>query len=447
MRRLLTIAFAITVASCGGSGGGGECSIGAQKQFVLDVAKDWYLFPDLLTTDIDPGNYATTQDYLDALVAKARDQNKDRHFSFVTSAKSFSSNVNDGQAILFGFTTRLINNRLFIALVESNSPAMEQGFHRGDEILAVGPTPDNMTPVSVLIAAPDGGAGAFGPSEVGVSRSISVHPVGAPDNQTVTRTVTKRVVTLDTVSASLILPRQGQSPVGYVAFETFIEPSANALRIAFQQLKNQGVNDVIVDLRYNGGGEVPIAELLADLLGSNLDGHPMFSLEHSSRHSGSDIFRPFTTQAESLPQGRIAFIATSSSASASELVINSLDPYRNVAIIGGRTFGKPVGQHTFQMEGCDTLLGLISFATFNSAHDSGYFDGLPDAALNGPLCSAEDDLNVARGSTAEASTAAALSWINNNACPAAPAKSARPVSSYLIPASPSQAQRERPGLF
>lgn len=446
MRLLLTIALVIALGSCGGSSGGGSCDVTAQKQFVLDVARDWYLFQDLLDTSVDPGAHATAQDYLDALVAKARDQGKDRFFSFVTSTQTFSNLVNDGQAILFGITSRLVDNRLYVVLVESDSPAAEKGFLRGDEILAIGPTPDNMTPVSTLNQQPGGASAAFGPSQVGIVRSVSVHPVGAPDGDTVTRTMTKRVVTLDTVSTQLLLPRQGQSPVGYVAFETFIEPAADALRSAFSQFKQQGVNDVIVDLRYNAGGEVKIAELLADLLGSNLDGDLMFTLEHNSRHTDADILKSFATQPESLPQGRIAFITTKSSASASELVINVLAPYRNVAIIGDRTFGKPVGQNGFQLEGCDTQLELIAFATFNSVRDSNYFDGLPDAAFPGAFCTAADDFGMQRGNVGEASTATALSWINNNACPAS-AKRATVASSWPVPVRPSPAQRDRPGMF
>jgi carboxyl-terminal processing protease len=58
------------------------------------------------------------------------------------------------------------------------------------------------------------------------------------------------------------------------------------------------------------------------------------------------------------------------------MVINSMDPYRQVAIIGTDTFGKPVGQDAFDLSGCDTRLRLVTFRTVNALERGDYYNGL-----------------------------------------------------------------------
>ena len=77
------------LASCGGSGNGGGspggCSDTREKRFVLDTAREWYLFDDLLPAGIGATDYATAAELLDALTAEARAEGKDRFFSYLTS--------------------------------------------------------------------------------------------------------------------------------------------------------------------------------------------------------------------------------------------------------------------------------------------------------------------------------------------------------------------------
>jgi hypothetical protein len=116
---------------------------------------------------------------------------------------------------------------------------------------------------------------------------------------------------------------------------------------------------------------------------------------------------------------RIAFVTTGQSASASELVINSMFPYAQVAVVGERTFGKPVGQFAFDVASCDFRLRLVSFRSVNRNGDGDYYTGLPSAAFTaggGASCAATDDLTRLPGDTSERMTAEALFWLNNNRC-------------------------------
>ncbi len=452
--RPLTLAMLLlTVASCGGSGrdGDGDCGVEAEKRFVLDVVDDWYLFQDDLPSSINPDAYDTADELLDALTANARAQGKDRFFSFLTTRQQEEAFFGEGETVAFGFVTKLREDddgdfHLFVAKVEPGSPAAAAGFARGDEILAIGSSPQNMTSISSLQGDADDVqfqiSQLFGAFQVGVTRSFSVQPLTGP---TVTRTITKAVITLDPVPGTRIINRTGMTPIGYIAFDTFISPAESQLRDAFETFKAQNVRDVIVDLRYNGGGLVSVGELLADLLADDQDGEVMYRLLLNDKHQDEDETVRFNSQDESISALRIAFITTGSTASASELVINALEPYAEVALIGDPTFGKPVGQGGFEMPGCDTVLRLIAFETVNADDEGRYFDGLPTDDFSGDFCPAEDDLFAPRGDESEESTATALTWINSGACPSAKAL-ARPMLTPRL-AKPQLAQEQLPGLF
>jgi C-terminal processing protease CtpA/Prc len=114
---------------------------------------------------------------------------------------------------------------------------------------------------------------------------------------------------------------------------------------------------------------------------------------------------------------RLVAITTRSSASASELIINSLRPYIPVAVIGDRTYGKPVGQYGLSF--CDKVLYPVAFSLRNANDEGDYFDGIP------PTCAAADDITHQLGDTEEASFAEALTYIRTGACSANTATASR----------------------
>ena len=116
----------------GGSGGGSSdgCSLSARQDWALSVLQEWYLFPELLDTSVNKANFNDLQSYLDALVAPARAQNKDRFFTYITSIEEENELINSGSNAGFGF--RLIydvsNNRVYLAEVFESGPAFPAGF-------------------------------------------------------------------------------------------------------------------------------------------------------------------------------------------------------------------------------------------------------------------------------------------------------------------------------
>ena len=117
-------------------------------------------------------------------------------------------------------------------------------------------------------------------------------------------------------------------------------------------------------------------------------------------------------------------IASRGTASASELVTNGMIPHVNVAIVGDRTFGKPVGQ--IGLEFCDKILRPTAFRLANADGDGDYFDGLPVD------CPAADDLSVAIGADSDPNMVAALGYLDTGACPvvAAPGNQQKPSPAY-----------------
>ena len=449
MRRVPALALALAAATAGCSGDGPApslCTPAYEKSQVLSAARSWYLFPDLLPAQVDPAAFATAADLLDALTAGARAAGQYRHWSFLTTVQASDQYFAQGQAVGFGVSLLLRGSQLFVAQVFAGSAASDARFIRGDEILAIGPTDTGLVLVTDLVASGTLG-GAFGPAQAGVTR---VFQVRTPAGITL-RTATTRVFALDPVPSYALLDRTPLPPAGYVNLRTFIQPAETRLREAFQSFRDQGVADVVVDLRYNGGGLLSTGGLLADLLGGGLPPQPMYHLVNAPSKATLNAMAPFQAQPQAVTPGRIAFVTTGASASASELVPNALEPYRSVALVGTRTYGKPVGQRGFEIVGCPSLLFLVSFQLQNAQGDGDYFGGLPDANFAGPLCQAEDDLLHAQGDPAEASTAAAMSWLETGTCPSPPVafRLQRPTApdGYPAPPRPSPAQVHLPGLF
>ncbi len=426
---------ALLLAGCGGQGPGtgsgnpgpvGECGATAQKQYVLAQAREWYLFPELLPASVDPAAFATATELLDALTATARAQGRDRFFSFITSINAEQQVLAAGESAGFGVSLLTLSGpaRVVLSQVFAASAAADAGLERGDTLLAIGTSAATLEPIETILARPNGLSEALGPSTAGVVRVLRWRTVAG---LTPEASITKRSFSLDPVPANGIrlIQRPGLAPVGHVTLRSFISPADNALRAAFETFRVNNVRDVIIDLRYNGGGLVSTAELLLNLLAGTRTNEVSYALRLSPAKRGDQRENPvlLTPLAQSLPTLQIALITTAQSASASELVINSLTPYARVAIVGSRSFGKPVGQFAFDIAACDLRLRLVTFKTVNRNGDGDYFNGLPDAAFGnsgGFACAAADDFTRLPGNAAEGMTAEALSWINSGVCTAAP---------------------------
>lgn len=434
------------------------CSLRSRQDWAAAQLREFYLFPETLPATLDPAPYTSVSTYIDALTATARGQGRDRFFTYITSIAEENAFFNSGQTAAFGIRlqTDSVARRVFVADAYENAPAFAAGLDRGTEILAIGTSAADLRSVDAIIAA-EGAAGisaAFGPSTVGVTRSVRITDASG-----------SRVVAMSKADFAIqpISPRfgsriitEGGKRIGYVNLRTFISTADPQLREAFAGFKAQGVTQIIVDFRYNGGGLVSIAELMGDLLGDNRLASDVFSITaFRPEKSSNNSTKFFNRQAQSVAPIRIAFIGTAASASASELVINSFTPYLGTAsgLIGANTFGKPVGQIARDQVACDDRLRVVAFATQNSARRGEYYNGL--ASEVAASCRADDALSSPMGDPAEASTRAALDFLAGKACTpissdarsAALGETPRDRRVLLVPDRPGVAQREVPGTF
>jgi len=219
------------------------------------------------------------------------------------------------------------------------------------------------------------------------------------------------------------------------------------------------VAELIIDLRYNGGGLVSVAYTLGDLMGLNRQGQVLEYLTFRESKSSENETYLFNPRAESIAPTRIAFIGTEGTASASELVINAMQPYlgSNMALIGRNTYGKPVGQIAIDLPACDDRLRLIAFQGENANHQGGYYTGLASTIPN--TCAAEDDTQYQLGDPREDMVATALDFLAGRACTPITASAARTLSldppeglrddsrRLLRPERPGTVDREVPGAF
>jgi C-terminal processing protease CtpA/Prc len=461
------------LSSCGGGGGGGSgapigavptppppptstCSLRSRQDWAAGVLREWYLFPETLPASLDPSPYTSVDAYIDALTATARAQRRDRFFTYLTSIAAedafFSSGSSAGFGIRLSYET--VQGRVFVAEAFEGAPALAAGIDRGAEILAIGTNSGDLRTVSSLMAAggPQAVSDALGPSTPGITRLLRIADAAGTRDVSVTKADYELTPVSSRYGARII--DDGGRRVGYLNLRTFISTADPALRNAFATFRAQGVTDIVVDLRYNGGGLVSTAELMGDLLGRDRSTGDVFSFTtFRPEKSSNNSTRFFRAEANSVAPTRIAFIGTGGTASASELVINAFIPYLHArdGLIGTNTYGKPVGQIAIDRSACDDRLRVIAFKTENAARGGDYYDGL--ATKMEASCQAGDDLTKPFGDPQEASTRAALDFLAGRACTRISAatgittQAIRERRDLLMPEKPSPVQREVPGAF
>ena len=411
MRRLLALILAALAANTAAQ----DCSVLGQNQTALQTLNDWYYWYKNLPA-VSPTTFAGPEALLDAV----RYRPLDNTFSYITTASSSQAFYGDSQYLGFGFSMAFtVGYELRVTDVFPASPASEVGFDRGSELLA-------LNGKSIQKTYEDGEWGTiWGGEEAGYSVEVTFRNAAG---ETKSGRIAKRVVTIPTVGL-VNVQETGGKKVGYIVFKNFVEPSYAALDAAFAQLRAAGATELVLDLRYNGGGLVAVAQYLGGLIGGDRTSGEVFAqyVHNDKRASQNSVIR-FGRPASAFPLSRLVVITTHSSASASELIINALRPYMPVVIVGDNSYGKPVGQYGFKL--CEKLLYAVSFSVQNSRGEGDYYNGFT------PDCRAADDLNHPLGDPAEASLATALSYISTGSCPAASSVQASSERLGSVPAMP-----------
>jgi len=379
---MLALVFAIALSSCDNDD---EQKVNVNQE-VYNLMDDMYLWYSRMPK-VDPNSYKDPVELMNALRVNPPDR-----WSYVTTRAEFDAYYNQGAYVGFGFGSGFSPaGDLYITFVFKNSPLATLGIDRGWQIISIDgqvPTPENFSSL-------------IGPSEAGVSKKfVFKSPIG----DTLEQTFTKSQIDMNSVLMDSVYTFSN-TKVGYFVLESFIGPTEAELADIFSKFKAESANELVVDLRYNGGGEVEVAKYLASLIaGSSAFGKVFGTYYHNDKHQGDNSSITFTYEDNSITLNRVVFITTSGTASASELVINGLKPHIGVSLVGSKTHGKPVGMYSFEFRdpSIDWVIVPICFSIRNSNNEGDYFDGIPVDV------SAADDITHPFGSMDEESLNAAF---------------------------------------
>ena len=360
-------------------------------------------------------------------------------FHFTYDSKVWAALASSGAGVGFGMDIALVSARpprqAIVAFTTPNSPASQAGIARGAKIVSVnGVDVANGSDVATL------NEGLFSPVS-GKSYTFSVRDLGA----SAPRTVTLGAVTTTSVPVQNVgvLPAPNAA-VGYMLFNEHIATAEGQLINAVNQLKaangGAGITDLVLDLRYNGGGYLDIASELAYMIAgsASTNGKAFERLAFNNKNpfgqTAAQATTPFhsttvgfggTPANQPLPQlglSQVFVLTGSGTCSASEAIMNGL---RGAGIkviqIGNTTCGKPYG--FYSQDNCSTTYFTIQFKGVNNVGFGDYADGFIPAgtgttANNLPGCAVADDYTHALGDPAEGRLAAALQYRANGSCPA-----------------------------
>lgn len=389
-----------------------------EKRWVRGWIDETYLWYGEVPATLKAADYATPVAYFSVLkspAVTASGRAKDR-FHYVYDTERYRQLSQNGVAPGYGMEFAFVRNSrprdLRIAFTEPGSPAAGAGIVRGAKVLEVDGVDviagTNTTVINRGIS----------PTTVGESHTFKLQEGTATRTVTlaaasITRTPVQNVKSIDTASGR----------VGYLLFNDHITTSEAQLIDAVNQLKQDGVQDLVLDMRYNGGGQLNIASRLATMVSSSTatSGKTFERLVFNDKNpfhlTPAQTIIPFygTSRAgAALPRlglSQVTVLVGPDTCSASESVINSLRGVDvQVDLVGGATCGKPYGFSP--QDNCGTSYFAIQFQGVNAKNFGDYGDGFA------PSCTVADDFDHALGDPAEARLAAALSMRNGGACPA-----------------------------
>jgi carboxyl-terminal processing protease len=413
----------------------------SENNWLRSWTNELYLWFDEVP-DRDPSLYATA-DYFNQLKTPQTDsagQPKDKfHFTYATSTWETlsSTNTEAGYGVQWVLLANTPPRELVVAFTTPNTPAAAANLARGAEILTIDGVDlvnDNtQSGINTLNAG-------ISPTKVGETHSFTVRDLGASTTRTVT--LTAQNVTQSSVPLVTTLPT-ANGKVGYIEFNDHQATAESGLVNAVNQLAAAGIKDLVLDMRYNGGGYLDIANELAYMIAGPgpTAGRTFYNQQFNSKNPNTNpvtgtplspegfhtLTQGFTVSAgQSLPTlnlSRVFVLTGPSTCSASEAVINGLDGVNvQVIQIGTTTCGKPYG--FYAQDNCGTTYFSIEFRGVNATGFGNYPDGFsPSSTLTAasgaalPGCSVADDFTHALGDTAEARLAAALTYASSGSCP------------------------------
>jgi carboxyl-terminal processing protease len=469
-RRIITCALLpLVLSACGGGGDKGnsnnafaptgasstyaqQCSpnnpyaAAGQRNASLTTEKNWvnayvneaYLWYDQVpSVNPNAAPYSTSDvagsldEYFTALTSTPLDR-----FSFTYPTAAWNqlsqSGAEAGYGIEWNFASPTPPRKIRVAYVEAGSPAANAGVLRGDTLV----TADGVSADDGTSTGADALNAALWPTSAGQGHTLVLSRNGS----NATRSLTSAVITKNPVPHSSVITTGG-TKVGYLVFNDHLATAEAPLIAAIESFRTQGVTELVLDLRYNGGGYLYLASELAYMIAgpSKTSGKVFEKLTYNAKRSAetnsANSTTPFydtscilssstgnCTNVQPLPTlnlSRVYVLTKGSTCSASESIMNGL---RGVDIevrqIGGTTCGKPYGFTA--KDNCGISYFPIEFKGTNAKGFGDYPGGFVPASSGAtglPGCQVADDFSRPLGDVNEGMLAAALGHRANGSCP------------------------------
>jgi carboxyl-terminal processing protease len=425
---LVVLASAVLVG-CGGSGGDSRSIASASPNSCgADDIKSWLsstfdqeYFWYRLSPRPNPISVTSVSEHFDNLLYTGTDPNfpDDRWSSFQTT-ESFNRFYGDGQTMGYGLSVAGLEvagqsaSPLYVRGVDPQSPAATAGLVRGDQLLSL-----NGRNAAELVGAND--FGALTANESGQTLALQWRTA---TGATRSATLVASTFSLTPVPRSLTITSPRGRRLGYIEVRNMISQVATPLQTSFAQFRADGVQDVVLDLRYNGGGLVSMGATVASYIGgSRVAGQVYASLLYNDKQAALNQSYLYPNPAPSAAAGvsRVYVLMGRRTCSASEQLINGLrGAGMEVITIGESTCGKPVGSVPVS-DSCGSTYSMVNFESVNALNQGRYFTGF---VAN---CAVAEDFSQPQGSATDPLTAVAATLADGGSCPTATQR-AQPLS-------------------
>ncbi len=442
IRRRAVLALALAAALLAGCGGGGgddgllppvpgvTCSTLDERLWLDARFDDWYFWYRQAPNPNPTRDFALGEFFQASLYTGSDPAFPADRWSHFEPSADFDRFFSQGRQLGYGLFLAGLEvagqsgQPLRVRYVAPGSEADRLGIQRGDEVLSA----DGRT-AAELIASND--YAVFTPAREGQTLALVLRRAGVAQTLSVRATA----YALQPAHLAQVLQTPQGRRLGYLLVKDMVSQAEDPLASAFATFKAQGVQDLVIDLRYNGGGLVSLSRTLASYVAAPRTRDQTYTrlLFNDKRdRDHNETFR-FNNPSASLNLSRVYVLTGPRTCSASELVINGLRPYVDVVTVGTATCGKPVGFEPVSR--CDSTFSIVNFEAVNASGQGRYWNGIE------PRCAVADDLDHPLGNSAEALLATAANHADGRSCSVVPtATLRRPLRGGRFVDEPSERQ-------
>lgn len=401
------------------------------KRAILDVMKETYFWNNSIPLTFDATKFKTATDVLEALKFKPNDE-----FSELLPSSIFESRIIQGKATGSGITVAHDERKkLYVAYVLLGSPAALAGVKRGWEVLKINKT---LIPENYNLKLANASLEGFPPGgKFNINFQVAENEFVSKSIESVEYKVKavlldkldkKNVFTVDSTGKE----KDKKVKVGYWVYQNFIAtegllPKRSAeVQESMEYFQTEGIQELIIDLRYSFGGEVEVVERLCNyIVPAEHNGKLMYTLKNNSKQTKYDRSVPFG-KAGSLALNKVIILTSKQTKGPAEFIMNVMEPYLRVVQIGESTSGMPVGLDRIGTTGNSNFskfnveLLAVKYILTNSTGITNYWDGFPKSFPTTPTkkagyayVSATDNPRLNWGDPKDPLLAAAIKYIKN----------------------------------